>query len=224
MLLFSPVYMMVGSSTPRSLEDDFSKMLVRTGALQFGMFTLSGGRISPYYLDLRVIPSFPDAFHTCSELLAKSAKSIEGIDKIGGIPTGGLPWASVLAHTLSKPLVYTRKDIKLHGREKTVEGILTPGERVLLIDDVITTGKNILTALQSIRGEGGVVEDALVLLDRQEGGEQHLMKDGVKLHSVTKISTVAQRLFDMDAITKEQFDQLSGQSEKTEQPYNNESR
>src|SRR5438876_1194094 len=140
---------------PRSLEDDFSKMLVRTGALQFGMFTLSGGRISPYYLDLRVIPSFPDAFRTCSELLAKSAKSIEGVDKIGGIPTGGLPWASVLAYTLSKPLVYTRKDIKLHGREKTVEGILTPGERVLLIDDVITTGKNILTALQSIRGEGG---------------------------------------------------------------------
>ena len=192
--------------------------------MQFGMFTLSGGRISPYYLDLRVIPSFPDAFRTCSELLAKSAKSIEGIDKIGGIPTGGLPWASVLAYTLSKPLVYTRKDIKLHGREKTVEGILTPGERVLLIDDVITTGKNILTALQSIRGEGGVVEDALVLLDRQEGGEQHLMKEGVKLHSVTRISTVAQRLFDMDAITKKQFDELSGQSEKTEQPYNNESR
>src|SRR5438445_13543314 len=98
------------------------------------MLTLSGGRISPYYLDLRVIPSFPDAFHTCSELLEKSARPIEGIDKIGGIPTGGLPWASVLAYTLSKPLDYTRKDIKLHGREKDVEGLLTTGDTALLID------------------------------------------------------------------------------------------
>jgi len=201
---------------PRSLEDDFSKMLVRTGALQFGMFTLSGGRISPYYLDLLVIPSFPDAFHTCSDLLAKNARSIEGIDKIGGIPTGGLPWASVLAYALAKPLVYTRKDIKLHGREKSVEGILTPGDKVLLIDDVITTGKNILTALQSIRGEGGVVENALVLLDRQEGGEQRLLKEGVKLHSVARISTVAQKLLDMDAISKGQYDELAGVNEKTE--------
>jgi orotate phosphoribosyltransferase len=200
----------------RSLEDDFSKMLMRTGALQFGMFTLSGGRLSPYYLDLRVIPSFPDAFRACVDLLAKNARSVEGIDKIGGIPTGGLPWASVLAYSLAKPLVYTRKDIKLHGRERTVEGILTPGERVLLVDDVITTGKNILTALQSIRGEGGVVEHALVLLDREEGGGEHLQKQGIKLHSVAKISAIAKKLLDMDAITKTQFEELSGEPEKAE--------
>ena len=201
---------------PWSLEDDFSKMLMRTGALQFGMFTLSGGRLSPYYLDLRVIPSFPDAFRACMDLLAKNARSVEGIDKIGGIPTGGLPWASVLAYSLAKPLVYTRKDIKLHGRERTVEGILTPGERVLLVDDVITTGKNILTALHSIRGEGGVVENALVLLDREEGGGEHLQKEGVRLHSVARISDVAKKLLDMDAITKTQFEELSGETEKAE--------
>ena len=201
---------------PRSVEDDFSKMLLRTGALQFGMFTLSGGRLSPYYLDLRVIPSFPDSFRNCTDLLAKTARAVEGIDKIGGIPTGGLPWASVLAYSLAKPLVYTRKDVKLHGRERNVEGILTPGEKVLLVDDVITTGKNILAALQTIRAEGGVVENALVLLDREEGGGEHLQKEGVKLHAVAKISLVARKLLDMDAITKAQFEELTGEKTETE--------
>ena len=191
--------------------DDFSRVLVKTGALLFGLFTLSGGKLSPYYIDLRILPSFPDAFQTSIELLIEKAKKIEDVDKIAGIPTGGLPWASVLAFSLSKPLVYTRKDVKLHGRERKVEGVLSSGERVLLIDDVITTGKNTVAALHSLRGEGGVVEDALVLLDREEGGKAHLQEAGVRLHSVARISEVAQKLLDLDAITKTQFDELTGQ-------------
>lgn len=195
----------------RTLLDDFCRAIVKTGALKFGLFTLSGGKLSPYYLDLRILPSFPDAFQTSIKLLVEEARKIEGVDKIGGIPTGGLPWASVLAFSLSKPLVYTRKEVKLHGRERKVEGILAPGDKVLLIDDVITTGKNTITALQSLRDEGGVVEDALVLLDREEGGGSHLETSGVRLHSVARISAVAQKLLDLDAITKAQFDDMIAQ-------------
>ncbi len=191
--------------------DNFCRVLVKTGALQWGLFTLSGGKLSPYYIDLRILPSFPDAFQTSIDLLLRNARRIEGVDKIAGIPTGGLPWASVLAYSLSKPLVYTRKDVKLHGRERKVEGVLAPGDRVLLIDDVITTGKNTLGALQSLRSEGGVVEDALVILDREEGGRTHLEKAGVRLHSVARISEIAQKLLDMDAISKTQFEELTGQ-------------
>ncbi len=197
--------------------DNFCRVLVKTGALQFGLFTLSGGKLSAYYIDLRILPSFPDAFQTCMDLLVTDAKKIEGVDKIAGIPTGGLPWASVLAFSMSKPLVYTRKEARLHGRERKVEGVLSPGEKVLLIDDVITTGKNTLTALQSLRSEGGVVEDALVLLDREEGGSLHLEKAGVRLHSVARISEVAQKLLDMDAISKSQYEELTGRQESTEE-------
>jgi len=200
----------------RTQLDDFCRVLVKTGALKFGLFTLSGGKLSPYYLDLRILPSFPDAFQKSVELLVENAKNIVGVDKIAGIPTGGLPWASVLAFSLSKPLVYTRKDVKTHGRERKVEGVLAPGDRVLLIDDVITTGKNTTTALQSLRGEGGVVEHALVLLDREEGGKSHLEASGVELHSVVRISEVAQKLLNMEAITKTQYEELTGQHDSGE--------
>lgn len=191
--------------------DDFCKALVKTGALKFGLFTLSGGKLGSYYLDLRVLPSFPDAFQTAIDLLISKAKTIKGIQKIAGIPTGGLPWASVLAFSMSKPLVYTRKEVKLHGRERKVEGVLASGDRVLLVDDVVTTGKNLLTGLQSLRGEGGVVEDALVLVDREEGGSSHLEKSGVKLYSVVRISEVAKKLLDMDAITASEYEEMVAQ-------------
>jgi orotate phosphoribosyltransferase len=119
-----------------------------------------------------------------------------------------------LAYSLSRPLVYVRKEVKHHGREKMVEGMLAPGDKVLLVDDVITTGHNILNALQTLRAEGGVVDQALVLVDREEGGREHLQKEGVTLHTVTRISELAQRLLDMDAITQSQFEELTTQLKK----------
>src|SRR2546426_4351890 len=199
---------------PKLVEEGLPRILVHTGALKFGMFTLSGGKLSPYYLDLRVLPSFPDAFRASIELLGRTARAIADIAKIAGIPTGGLPWASVLAYTLSKPLVYVRKEVKHHGRGQMVECLLFPCEKVLLVDDVITTGKNILDAMQTLRAEGGVVEDALVLVDREEGGREHLLKAGMRLHAVTRISDLAQRLLDMDAITESQFEELTNQRQK----------
>jgi len=198
----------------KSTGKELPKILIHTGALKFGVFTLSGVKLSPYYLDLRIVPSFPDAFRSSINLLAEEARRIRTIDKIGGIPTGGLPWGSVLAYSLSKPLVYVRKEVKHHGREKMVEGILAPGDRVLLVDDVITTGHNILAALQTLRAEGGVIEDALVLVDREEGGRARLLKEGVTLHSVTRISELAQSLLDMDAISQSQFEELTTQLKK----------
>jgi orotate phosphoribosyltransferase len=190
--------------------DDFCRVLVKTGALKFGLFTLAGGKLSSYYLDMRILPSFPDAFRASIDLFVKEAKKVAGIDKIAGIPTGGLPWASVLAYNLSKPLVYTRKEVKMHGRERRVEGVLASGDKVLLVDDVITTGKSTLAALESLRAEGGVVEEALVFIDREEGGKKHLEKVGVRLHSVARISEIAQKLLDMDAITKFQYGEIVG--------------
>ena len=134
--------------------DDFCRVLVKTGALKFGLFKLSGGKLSSYYLDMRILPSFPDAFRASIDLLISKARDIEGVDKVAGIPTGGLPWASVLAYSLSKPLVYTRKEIKTHGRERRVEGVLAPGDRVLLVDDVVDSRWTLTVASVILRQHG----------------------------------------------------------------------
>jgi len=95
-----------------------------------------------------------------------------------------------------------------------VEGILLPGDRVLLMDDLITKGGSILKAAEAVRTEGGMVTDAVVLLDREENGDANLAKNGIKLHYLLTTSEAAYKLHDMDAITEEQLDTILKQVQR----------
>lgn len=190
------------------------KILNRIGALEFGVFKLTTGRTSPYYIDLRMVPSFPDAFRRVCDLYLKLIRSdigAESFDRIAGIPTAGIPFASFLAYQLKKPFLYTRPRKRLRGRERRVEGILMPGDRVLLIDDLVTTGGSLRRATEAIRSEGGLVGDAVVLLDREEGGKEKLAEYEVNLHSLLRASEAAEELYRMDAITEDQLKTIKKQ-------------
>jgi orotate phosphoribosyltransferase len=190
------------------MKSELAKILYRIGALKFGTFKLTSGEISPYYLDLRIVPSFPDAFKRICELyveLIKSGVGTDGFDRIVGIPTAGISFASISAYNLKKPFLYVRTAERQHGRGRLVEGILLPGDRVLLMDDLITKGGSILNSAESVRAEGGVVTDAVVLMDREEKGKQNLAKSGINLHFLLTTSELARRLNDMDAITEDQM-------------------
>ena len=198
-------------------KEELCRILNRIGAIRFGTFRLTSGRVSPYYIDLRLVPSFPDTFHAVCSLyqqLIEEDVGTENFDRVAGIPTAGLPFASVIAYKLRKPLLYVRKGVKLHGRERRVEGALTPGDRVLLIDDLITTGLSMRRAALAVRAEGGVVEDAVVLLDREEGGRRRLREEGITLHCLLRISEVAKKLYEMGAITREQREIILRQVER----------
>jgi orotate phosphoribosyltransferase len=199
------------------IKMELSRILIKIGALKFGTFKLTSGKWSPYYLDLRIIPSFPDVYTKICDFYIKTIKNeigISNIDRIAGIPTAGISFGSIVAYKLKKSFIYVRTTERQHGRGKLIEGILLPEDNVLLIDDLVTKGGSIQKATTAIRSKGGVVNHAIVLIDREENGKQNLAKDGIKLHYLLKTSELAQNLYDIEAITKEQLTQILKQIEK----------
>jgi orotate phosphoribosyltransferase len=198
-------------------KEKMANILFKLDAVKFGVFKLTSGKASPYYIDLRVIPSFPDAFKEICDLYAENITNqigLKNFDRIAGIPLAGIPFASQIAYNLKKPFLYVRKGIRLHGRERRVEGILVSGDRVLLIDDLLTTGLTLKTAADAVRAEGGIVTEAIVFLDREEGGRQLVEKNGIKLHALMKISEIANTLYEMGAIDKESLKTIQKQIKK----------
>jgi orotate phosphoribosyltransferase len=202
-----------------TVKIEICKILNKIGALQFGAFKLTSGKISPYYIDLRIVPSFPDAFRKiCEFYIDFTKKEIESknFERISGIPVAGIPFATLMAYGLKKPFLYIRKGVRLHGRQRRIEGILAPGDRILLVDDLITTGISLRNAAKAIRAEGGVVTDALVLFDREEGGREKLDKSGIKLHALLNVSEIAKKLYEIESIDEDQLKTILRQVKKYE--------
>ena len=193
--------------------DELCAILLRTGSLKFGTFKLASGILSPYYVDLRLIPSNPEAFQRTVAMYRSVLEPdlIKRAERLAGVPTAGIAYAAVVALTLSKPFLYVRKEQKEHGRERRIEGLLQPGDRVLILDDVVTTGKSLLEAADGIRAEGGVVDDAVVLLDRQQGADANLRRNQVKLHSFTTMRRIADELLSLGTIDERQHNEIVGQ-------------
>ena len=196
---------------------EMAKILMKIDALKFGVFKLTSGKASPYYIDLRVVPSFPDAFTEICDFYAENITKeigLKNFDRIAGVPIAGIPFASQIAYNLKKPFLYVRKGMRRHGRQRRVEGILVSGDRVLLVDDLVTTGLTLRKATEAIRAEGGIVEQAVAFLDREEGGKEKLAKNGIQLHTLLKISEVAKTLYESGALDEESLKTITKQIKK----------
>ena len=173
--------------TPTREHATLLRRLYEIGTMRFGDFTLKSGIKSPFYIDLRVVICFPDVLRRIGVLMAAEVSRCAG-DRIAGIPYAGLPLAVAASLEGNLPLIYPRKEEKGYGTRRRIEGIYEPGDRVVLIDDIITDGASKLEAIAPLEEAGLIVKDLVILVDREQGGRELLAGRGYTLHAVLTIS------------------------------------
>lgn len=185
---------------------EFSTFLFENKIIQFGDFTLASGKKSSYYVDLRLVPSYPHDFRKMVKYLQNKIIEDIGLDKFDAlvsVPTGGLVIAAALAIETVKPLIYVRSKPKDYGTSKSVEGKIQEGMKVVMVDDVATTGGSVLNGIKSLKNEGIQIADAYVVVNRMEGADEALRDQGVIMHSLVNILEITKALHEQKLIGDE---------------------
>lgn len=183
-------------------NEEFILELHKIGVIKFGAFTLKSGLLSPYYIDLREMISYPKLLEGISKRLSEKVQELD-FDVVTGIPYTALPLAVLVASQLGKPLIFMRKEEKAYGTRKMLIGRPNPGAGCVVIDDLITTGESKIEIAEALEKEGVVVKDFVVVIDRSSGGRDDLKKNGYDLHSLMTIEEIGSVLLKHNLITEE---------------------
>lgn len=162
--------------------------LIRTRAFQRGHFRLASGAESDHYIDCKMVEVFSESAFLIGKVIVDRTGP-RGIDAVGGMETGAIPLATAAAvhfHMAGHEVegFWVRNAVKDHGTQKLIEGNLQPGARVLVVEDVVTSGKSVLKAVDSVRQAGAEVVLVLALMDRLQGGAETFRRAGVPFEAV----------------------------------------
>ncbi len=163
--------------------------LLEAGCIKFGQFTLKSGMISPIYIDLRQLVSFPKLLEQVAKAYLPILRSLS-FDRMAGLPYAALPIATSISIQGGWPFIYPRKEVKTYGTKAEIEGIYNVGECVVIVDDLTTTGGSKFESIEKLTSAGLKVVDVVVLIDRQSGASEALSQAGYKLHSVTTLTNL----------------------------------
>ena len=193
---------------------EFSIFLYKNNIIKFGNFTLASGKNSSYYVDLRLLASYPHQFRKMIKNLQNliiEKTGLDSFDSLVSIPTGGLIIASALAIETIKPLIYVRNKPKEHGTSKSIEGKTFPGMRVIMIDDVVTTGGSVLNGIKQLKEMGLTISDVYVVVNRLGGAKKAFDSVGVTLHQLTDIIEITKVLYQEKLVTDEILEKIKNQ-------------
>ncbi len=185
--------------------------LWKLGAIQFGDFSLGTALHSPVYVNLRLLISNPAALREAAEVMLAEVHTLQNMrhprlayyDLIAGVPFGGLHLATAFSLLSGTPMIYLHPT--RDGREQVIEGTYTSGQTVLIIDDLITGGRSVMQTAARLAAENLIVEDALILLDRQQGGQARLKRDGINLSAILTLESVIRYLGTSEKILPERY-------------------
>jgi orotate phosphoribosyltransferase len=200
-----------------SILNDLILFLFDKDAIKIGDFTLSSGKKSKFYLDLRILQSYPIYFRKSIFLLKKYAMrdiGLDNFDYVCSIPTSGTVFGSSLAYEIFKPHLYVRKGIKQYGTQKTYEGDLIPNSKILFVDDVMTTGNSLISSIELLKDKS-VVKDVLVFVDRAQGAEFIMEEHGIRMHRIVSMDEIFSVLIQNNRINEKNFHVLKNELKKT---------
>ena len=193
---------------------EFSIFLHKNDIIKFGDFTLTSGKNSSYYIDLRLVPSYPHQFRKMIKNLQNliiEKTGLDNFDSLASVPTGGLVVASALAIEVVKPLIYVRNKPKEHGTTKSIEGKTSAGMKVVMVDDVATTGTSVLNGIKQLKESGLLISDVYVIINRLEGADKALDDMGVQIHQLTDILEITNVLFREKLVSEEILKKIKNQ-------------
>jgi len=179
--------------------------LLEAGCIKFGEFTLKSGLISPIYIDLRLIITYPKLLEQVGAAYLPLLEKLQ-FDRIAGLPYAAIPIATAISLAGNYPMIYPRKEVKAYGTKAEIEGEYQAGETIVVIDDLATTGGSKFEAIEKLTGAGLVVKDVVVLVDRQSGAKESLAEAGYAMHAILTIREMLDHWEETGNVEKDKID------------------
>jgi uridine monophosphate synthetase len=188
--------------------------LFEIGAVRFGEFKLKlheknpDAPLSPIYIDLRILRSFPDVIDSAVNVYMEMIKGLD-FDLLADVPTAATPIVALLSNKTRIPMITPRADAKEHGIKRTIDGVYDEGQIVMLVDDLITRADSKIEAVGTLRAKGLHVNDLAVLVDREQGGVHAVTAARITCHVGFGLKELLRFYMDNNKISSEQFERTT---------------